>query len=134
MIDVLVAAVADRQWLPAEPLRIELSDVTVRIDSETAEWARQEARDSGRPHNEARAVFREIVTYVLTERAIARIGKGWLTRGDRDAWEDLRAALTDELAERAVRRGTRRAVAHPDPGIGFGPIAFVTRAAAGGGC
>ncbi|ULE32815.1 AAA family ATPase [Mycobacterium sp. IDR2000157661] len=99
MIDVLVAAVADRQWLPAEPLRIELSDVTVRIDSETAEWARQEARDSGRPHNEARAVFREIVTYVLTERAIARIGKGWLTRGDRDAWEDLRAALTDELAE-----------------------------------
>ena len=51
-------------------------DVTVRIDAETAEWASDEARASGRPHNEARAVFSEIVTYVLTERAIARIGTG----------------------------------------------------------
>ena len=33
------------------------ADVTVRIDAETAEWARQEARASGLPHNEARAVF-----------------------------------------------------------------------------
>jgi len=71
----------------------------VRIDAETAEWAIQEARASGQPHNEARAVFREIVTYVLTERAIARIGAGWLTRKDRDAWEHLRADLIDELAD-----------------------------------
>ncbi|MEO3757638.1 RNA polymerase recycling motor ATPase HelR [Mycobacterium sp. B14F4] len=99
MLDVLAAAVADRQRLPEEPLLIELSDVTVRIDAETAQWARQEARDSGKPHNEARAAFREIVTYVLTERAIARIGKGWLTRRDRDAWESLRSDLVDELAD-----------------------------------
>lgn len=99
ILDVLAAAVADRQRLPEEPLPIELSDVTVRIDAETAEWARQEARDSGKAHNEARAVFREIVTYVLTERAIARIGRGWLTREDRSAWEDLRSDLTDELAD-----------------------------------
>ena len=67
-----------------------MADVTVRIDAETAQWAIEEARASGKPHNEARAVFREIVTYVLTERAIARIGKGWLTREDRDAWEQMR--------------------------------------------
>lgn len=101
MLDVLAAAVADRQRLPEEPLLIELADVTVRIDAETAQWARQEARDSGRPHNDARAVFREIVTYVLTERAIARIGKGWLTRQNKDAWEALRSDLTDELADNA---------------------------------
>ena len=71
----------------------------MRIDAETAEWARQEARASGLPHNEARAVFSEIVTYVLTERAIARIGRGWLTREDRDAWEQLRANLLEELAD-----------------------------------
>jgi DNA helicase IV len=99
VLDVLAAAVADRQRLPESPLTIELTDVTVRIDTETAEWAIQEARASGLPHNEARAVFSEIVTYVLTERAIARIGKGWLTRENRKAWEQLRADLITELAD-----------------------------------
>jgi DNA helicase IV len=98
ILDVLAAAVADRQLLPEYPLPIELGDVTMRIDAETAEWARQEARASGLPHNEARAVFSEIVTYVLTERAIARIGRGWLSREDREAWGQLRADLLKELA------------------------------------
>ncbi|MFD2419736.1 RNA polymerase recycling motor ATPase HelR [Amycolatopsis pigmentata] len=99
ILDVLAAAIADRQALPAHPVPIELGDVTVRIDAETAEWARDEARASGLPHNEARAVFTEIVTYVLTERAIGRIGRGWLTRSDREAWEQLRADLRAQLAE-----------------------------------
>ena len=98
ILDVLATAIADRQRLPERPLPIQLGDVTVRIDAETAEWAREEARASGLPHNEARAVFTEIVTYVLTERAIARIGRGWLTRADRQAWERLRADLLTELA------------------------------------
>ncbi|WP_328647792.1 DUF2075 domain-containing protein [Amycolatopsis sp. NBC_00348] len=98
ILDVLAAAVADRQRLPEEPLPIELRDVTVRIDAETAEWARQEARDSGQPHNEARAVFTEIVTYVLTERAMGRIGRGWLSRDDKAEWEALRKDLIAELA------------------------------------
>jgi DNA helicase IV len=99
ILDVLAAAVADRQRLPEHPLPIELADVTVRIDAETAQWAREEARASGLPHNEARAVFTDIVTWVLTERAIARIGRGWLDRADRDAWEQLRTDLLDELAD-----------------------------------
>ncbi|MBK1783652.1 RNA polymerase recycling motor ATPase HelR [Prauserella cavernicola] len=99
MLDVLAAAIADRQRLPEEPVPIELGDVTVRIDAATAEWAREEARSSGLPHNEARAVFTEIVTYVLTERAIGRIGRDWLTRDDREAWEDLRGDLLAQLAE-----------------------------------
>ena len=102
ILDVLAAAVADRQRLPEHPLTIQLADVTVRIDAETAEWAIQEARASGQPHNEARAVFGEIVTYVLTERAIARIGKGWLTRDDRNAWERVRSDLLKELADNAA--------------------------------
>ncbi|MPZ79984.1 MAG: helicase, partial [Actinophytocola sp.] len=99
ILDVLAAAVADRQRLPEHPLPIALGSTTVRIDAETAEWAREEARASGLPHNEARAVFSEIVTYVLTERAIARIGRGWLTRSDRDAWEQMRMDLFKELAD-----------------------------------
>ncbi|MFF1755079.1 RNA polymerase recycling motor ATPase HelR [Nocardia sp. NPDC058244] len=99
VLDVLATAIADRQRLPVDPIPIELSDVTVRIDADTAQWATEEARASGRPHNEAREVFREIVTYVLTERAIGRIGQGWLTRDDREAWEQLRADLVAELAD-----------------------------------
>lgn len=99
ILDVLKAAIADRQQVPPDPVLLELADVTVRIDADTAQWAIQEARESGLPHNEARRVFREIIEWVLTERAIARIGKGWLTRGDRDAWEQLRADLLAELAE-----------------------------------
>ncbi|MET0234497.1 MAG: helicase, partial [Kibdelosporangium sp.] len=98
ILDVLAAAVAHRQRLPVEPVPINLADITVRIDPEAAEWARDEARASGLPHNEARAVFTEIITYVLTERAIARIGRGWLTRSDRDAWEQMRRDLLKELA------------------------------------
>ncbi|MFE6864904.1 RNA polymerase recycling motor ATPase HelR [Nocardia sp. NPDC057668] len=99
MLEVLAAAIADRQRVPLDPMPIDLSDVTVRIDAEIAGWARQEARESGRPHNEARAVFLEILTWALTERAIARIGKGWLTRSDREAWEQMRTDLLAELAE-----------------------------------
>jgi DNA helicase IV len=97
ILDVLKAAVADRQRLPEQPVPIQLGDVTVRIDAETAEWAREEARASGLPHNEARATFTEIVTYVLTERAIGRIGKGWLARSDREAWEQMRKDLRKDL-------------------------------------
>src|SRR6185312_3082539 len=32
------------------------------------------------------------------ERALGRIGRDWLTRDDREAWEQLRAGLTAELA------------------------------------
>ncbi|PRX46184.1 DNA helicase IV [Prauserella shujinwangii] len=98
ILDVLAAAIADRQRVPEQPLPVALGGVPMRIDAETAEWAREEARASGLPHNEARAVFAEIITYVLTERAIARIGRGWLTREDREAWERMRADLLTELA------------------------------------
>ncbi|SDM54218.1 DNA helicase IV [Lentzea albidocapillata subsp. violacea] len=99
MVDVLKAAVGARQRVPAEPIPIGMKDVVVQVGADVAEWARQEARDSGLPHNEARAVFREIVTYVLTERAIGRIGKGWMSRSDKQAWEDMRSGLVKDLAD-----------------------------------
>ncbi|MEU3643120.1 RNA polymerase recycling motor ATPase HelR [Lentzea sp. NPDC034063] len=99
MVDVLKGAVASLQRVPAEPIPMGMKDVIVHIGADVAEWARQEARDSGLPHNEARAVFREIVTYVLTERAIGRIGKGWMSRSDKQAWEEMRAGLVKDLAD-----------------------------------
>ncbi|MBX9639581.1 MAG: AAA family ATPase [Mycobacteriaceae bacterium] len=99
ILGVLAAAIADHQRLPEDPLPIKLSDVTLRIDAETAQWAREEARATGLPHNAARAAFTDIVTWVLTERAIAKIGRGWLTRSDRNAWQKLREELVEELAD-----------------------------------
>ncbi len=99
ILDVLAAAVADRQRVPDEPVPVELSDVTVALDAGIAGEARLEARRSGLPHNEAGAVFREHVVAVVAERAVAEIGAGWLTREDRGAWADLRADVLEELAE-----------------------------------
>ncbi len=98
ILDVLEAAVADRQKVPDEPVPVELADVTVDLDAGIAAEARVEARRSGLPHNEARAVFREHVVTMLAERAAARIGEGWLTSEDRGAWAGLRADVLDELA------------------------------------
>jgi DNA helicase IV len=99
ILDVLAGAVADRQQVPEHPVVIELADVTVRLDAEIAGWARDEARKSRQPHNDARAVFVDVITWALTERGIARIGRGWLTRDDKVVWERLRADLIDELDE-----------------------------------
>ncbi|NBH09734.1 RNA polymerase recycling motor ATPase HelR [Amycolatopsis sp. SID8362] len=99
MVGVLAAAVADRQRVPGDPVPVELADVTVDLDAATAAEARLEARRSGLPHNEARAVFREHVVALLAERAVAKIGEGWLTPADRGAWADLRTDVREELAE-----------------------------------
>src|SRR3546814_1008913 len=47
MLEVLAAAVADRQRTPEEPLPIKLADVTVEINAEAAAWAIEEAREAG---------------------------------------------------------------------------------------
>lgn len=99
ILTVLAAAIADYQRVPEQPLEIPLGDVTMQIAADTAGWAIDEARASGLPHNAARAVFRDIVTYVLTERGIARVGRGWLTRDNRDAWEKVRADLLADLED-----------------------------------
>ena len=99
IVNVLKAAVLDRQQLPDEPIPIELSGLTLRIDAATVEWAIEEARAADLPHNEARDVFTDIVRYVLTERALGRLTKGWLTRNDKEEWESQRVHLVKQLAE-----------------------------------
>ncbi|WP_156934687.1 UvrD-helicase domain-containing protein [Pseudonocardia spinosispora] len=80
MVEVLEAAVLDRQRIPHDddPIEIELDDVTLWLDAEIGTLARDAARASRLVHNQARAVFDHHVIEALTLRAVAKIGAGWL--------------------------------------------------------
>ncbi|MFD9826243.1 RNA polymerase recycling motor ATPase HelR [Tsukamurella tyrosinosolvens] len=106
MADVLAAAVADRRTLPETPVSIGLGDATVRIEADVVGWARDEARDSGQPHNQARTVFLDVLTWAITERALGRIGKQWLRREDTRAWEEMRGSMLADLAVDGTFRRT----------------------------
>nr|WP_233627645.1 helicase [Saccharopolyspora sp. HNM0986] len=104
MVQVLAAAVADRQELPDEPIGIELSDVTVPLDRGMAARVRERARASGLPHNPARRVFREELVDELVERAVELIGEGWLDAGDVGLRADFAADVRYELSAHAGLR------------------------------
>ncbi|WP_019201643.1 RNA polymerase recycling motor ATPase HelR [Tsukamurella sp. 1534] len=106
MAAVLAAAVADRRTLPEAPVSIGLGDATVRVTADVAGWARDEARDSGQPHNQARSVFLDVLTWAITERALGRIGRQWLRREDTRAWEEMRASMLADLAVDGTFRRT----------------------------
>ena len=96
MVEVLAAAVADRQELPEAPIDIGLHDGPVPLDRALAAAARQRARAAGLPHNRARQVFRERLVAGLAARAVDRIA-AWPGRAS-----ELAAMLVpdvrDELA------------------------------------
>ncbi|MBF6330411.1 UvrD-helicase domain-containing protein [Nocardia transvalensis] len=97
MVEVLAAAVSDRQGLPDRPIPIMLSDVTIEVDSRVAGAARERARATGLRHNDAREIFREQLIEGLVERAVAEIGEGWLTASDTHVHEELAADARAEL-------------------------------------
>ncbi|MFD0200565.1 MULTISPECIES: hypothetical protein [Saccharothrix] len=76
-MDLLVEAIADRQEVPADPIPVELEDVTVELTAEIAARARARARDAGLKHNEARPVFRRALVDALVAPALDLIGEDW---------------------------------------------------------
>ncbi|GAA5100161.1 ATP-binding domain-containing protein [Nocardia iowensis] len=104
MVDVLTAAIADRQELPGDPIEVELSDVTIDIDAEVVRDARKAARASGLRHNDARRVFCSGLLDGLAERAVDKIGAGWLSARDTGIRAELAADARAELAEHGVVR------------------------------
>ena len=99
MVEVLAAAVADRQELPDAPIGIELHDGSVLLDRDLAAAARRQARAAALPHNRARPVFRDWLVAGLATRAVDRIAAGWVRAHEA---ADLAAVLApqvrDELA------------------------------------
>jgi DNA helicase IV len=74
MADVLAAAVADRQRRPDEPIEVNVDRDRLRLDPADAAEARDRARASGRPHNQARPVFEAALVDALTRQVAARVG------------------------------------------------------------
>ncbi|MFI1992645.1 HelD family protein [Actinoplanes sp. NPDC020271] len=105
LVDLLAAAVRDRQRVPAEPLEVEVDRHVLRLTAADCEPARQRARDSGLTHNRARPIFVAGVLDALAAQVADRIG-------DDPFWDDPLGeddALTTpnllDAADRADLRG-----------------------------
>lgn len=106
LVDVLAAAVRDRQWVPDEPLEIEQPQQEILVlHPETVRAARDRARRAGRPHNLARTVFDVEVVHALAAQVAERIGAdplgGENLLDEADAAE-IRRELRDDPEVRAA--------------------------------
>ncbi|WP_018812513.1 HelD family protein [Salinispora pacifica] len=106
LVDVLAAAVRDRQWVPDEPLEVEQPQREILLlHPETVRAARDRARRSGRPHNLARAVFEVEIVHALAAQVAERIGadplggENLLEEADR---AEIRRELRDDPEVRAA--------------------------------
>jgi len=73
MVEVLAAAITDRQRVPDDDIVVEVGGQRLRLDPGTAEQARQRARATGEPHNQARTTFRDEVVAALTDQMVAAL-------------------------------------------------------------
>jgi DNA helicase IV len=127
MVRVIAAAVRDRQDVPDEPLDIRVDAARVRLVATSGRQespqefaadsgrlrltprivaqARERARRSRRPHNQARSVFAREIVNALTRQLITRIGTDVRTGAslmDQQDQSDLRRELRTDPAVRAA--------------------------------
>ena len=127
MAKVIAAAVRDRQHVPAEPLEIRADVASIRLATATGReqaapeigasagrlrltpraiaQARDRARRSRRPHNQARSVFAIQIVNALTRQLATRIGTDVRTGDglmDRHDVDDLRRELRADPAVRSA--------------------------------
>jgi DNA helicase IV len=107
MVDVLAAAVADRQTVPHDYVEVDHDGYPLRIERAVCEDARAAARKSGRPHNVARQIFVTEAVQALSRQIAERIGADPLG-GDNlleeaDLAETRRELREDEDVQAALR-------------------------------
>jgi DNA helicase IV len=73
MVEVLAAAITDRQQVPEADIVVEVGGQRLRLDPATCERARGRARATGEPHNQARSTFRGEVVAALTDQMVAAL-------------------------------------------------------------
>jgi DNA helicase IV len=120
MLDVLRAAVADRQTVPDDYVEVDHDGYPLRIERAVCEDARAAARRSGRPHNVARQIFVTEAIHALSLQIAERIGADPLggdnllseadlaeTRRELREDEDVQRALLEFWPVLSPRRGLR---------------------------
>ncbi|MEH1031491.1 ATP-binding domain-containing protein [Micromonospora profundi] len=105
LAEVLALAVRDRQWVPEEPLEIEVEREALTLDPETVRAARDRVRRADRPHNLARALFDVEIVHALADQVAERIGADPLG-GDNLLDEADRAEIRRELRDEPEIRAT----------------------------
>ncbi|WP_112620775.1 HelD family protein [Micromonospora saelicesensis] len=98
LAEVLALAVRDRQWVPDEPLEIEVERETLTLEPEIVRAARDRVRRADRPHNLSRALFDVEIVHALADQVAERIGADPLG-GDNLLDEADRAEIRRELRE-----------------------------------
>ncbi|MBE0011375.1 HelD family protein [Arthrobacter sp. AET 35A] len=68
MVEVLRRALANRQRVPAEDKRLNVEGTILTLSPRQVRKARERARATGKPHNEARVTFVKILLRELTEQ------------------------------------------------------------------
>jgi DNA helicase IV len=74
MSDVVAAAVRNRQRVPERSVEVLIDREALRLTPAVCKKARERARRSRRPHNQARQVFARELADALTKQLAARIG------------------------------------------------------------
>jgi DNA helicase IV len=110
MTGVLAAAVRDRQRVPAVTLELPVGGYPLLLDPGTCERARHRARETGEPHNRARAVFEDELLEALARQVAERINEGLVDPRLEEEW--LESIGPDELLGPAP--------AEPEPAELFG--------------
>ncbi|MDQ1180585.1 ATP-binding domain-containing protein [Rhodococcus sp. SORGH_AS_0301] len=98
IVDVLIAAVRDRQELPPEPVSVDFDTYTLRIDRKMVTRARGRARSSRRPHNLARPIFVSTMIDLLADQFAAIVGGDVLDGSNLLSRDDI-ADIRDEMRE-----------------------------------
>ena len=94
MVEVLGRAVADRQRVPREDLRLSYDKLDLVLDRATCQRARDAGRRSSRPHNPARETVERILLMALLDQVRAGLTelRGAEPEPDEldEAWDELR--------------------------------------------
>jgi DNA helicase IV len=105
MAKVVSAAVRERQRVPHDGLEISFEKIGYRLSGESLARARERARRSRRPHNQARRIFIREALDELARVASGRLGADPLGGGNlmgRTDIDDLRSELADDPEIRAA--------------------------------
>jgi DNA helicase IV len=103
MAGVVAAAMRGRQWVPGDVLEVTYEREALELDRQTCERARELARGSRLPHNQARPIVVRQISQALAQQYADRIGADPYTgRGGLDDTE-IEAIRREMLADPAVQ-------------------------------